>query len=167
MSRILKPIPSSLGSFYYFNHCTEETSYLKGSKTSEMCLQRPITYFFTVLFAFWHIPTPHSKIYPCSSPSTGGSTKATLYKQALPELSNPLSPLHPLISLIPFSPFPSPPPAAAAPHATPSAPTTLQAGWSPLLFNPSLCLIMALGQNMRICLFFCQWQILIQTMNLL
>jgi len=77
MSRVLRPIPSSLGSFYYFNHCTGETSYLKGSETSEMCLQRPSTYNVTVLFTFWHIPTPHSKIYPCSLPSTGHSTRAT------------------------------------------------------------------------------------------
>jgi len=77
MSRILKPMPLSLGSSYYFKHCTGETSYPKGSETSEMCSQRPSTYSFTVLFAFWHIPTPHSKIYPYSLPSTGCSTRAT------------------------------------------------------------------------------------------
>ena len=31
-----------------------------------------------VSFTFWHIPTPHSKTCPCTSPSTGGGTIFTI-----------------------------------------------------------------------------------------
>ena|SRR5258706_11673704 len=73
-----------------------------------------------VSFAFWHIPTPHSTICPCSSPSTGGSTRATLYTLHLPASYHQLSPLHPLIC---FSLPPSP--AAATSHAKLPVPSTL------------------------------------------
>ena len=46
-------------------------------------------------------------------------------------------------------------------------PAPLQAGWPPLLLTPSICLIMTLSQSIRLILFLCQWQILIQTMSLL
>lgn len=36
-----------------------------------------------VLFAFWHIPTPHSIICPCCPPSIGSNTTATLIYSTL------------------------------------------------------------------------------------
>jgi len=77
MSRILKPTPLSLGSFYYFNHCTEETSYLKGSETSEMCLQGSahILSLYYLPFGTSQLLIPKSILFLASNRSH--STRAT------------------------------------------------------------------------------------------
>jgi len=134
----------------------------QGLRYNSNMLNKAYHIFDDYTISFWHILTLHSTICPCSSPSTGGSTRATpIYSSFSCSISSIIT-TAPLIS---FSSPPSPPAAAAAPHATPPAPSTFQARWPPLLLTPSLCLIMALDQNMRIFLFLCQWQILIQTMN--
>ena len=146
--------------FYPFNHLT---GCIKCSDTTGICLVKLITYLMIVSFPFWHILTPHSTICPYSSPSHRWQHQSHPYilKFFLCHL------IHYNHCTL-WSPFPHPITSCCC-CCCPSCNTTctqhLSSRIPPLLLTPSLCLIMALDQNMRIFLFLCQWQILIQTMN--
>src|SRR5258706_2031484 len=94
-------------------------------------------------------PNPHSTTCPCSSPSTGCSTRVTPYTLPSPTPSHPLSPLHPPIS---FSLPPSPTSAAAAPfsHATLPAPSTFPSRMTSPAVNSHHLFDHALSQDMRL-----------------
>src|SRR5258706_2753607 len=115
--------------------------------------------------AFSHIPTPHSTICLCSSPSTGGSTRATpLYSTFTCTISSTItSPLHPPIS---FSP-PSPVAAAPSSHASSPAPSTFASRMTSPVVDPLHLFDHDSEPEHEFDPFPLHWQILIWTMNLL
>jgi len=121
----------------------------------------------TVSFPFQHILTPHSTICSSSSPSTGSSARATpIYSgfacviYIFKTISSIITTAPPdLLFLTPITCC-----CCCCPSCNTTCTQHLSSRVIPLAVD-SLCLIMALDQNMKIFLFLCQWQILIQTMN--
>ena len=108
-------------------------------------------------------PIPQPVPVPVPHPPQVAAPEPLLYTLPLPVPYHPLSSLHPPIT---FSPPPSPA-AAASSHATSPAPSTITSRMTSPAVGPLHLSDHDSGSEQRLSIFLCQWQTLIQAMNLL